>query len=110
MNFIQWEKIIREVNFEDLLDVVSILDQQKPMIRFLKQYPLFREEIIPIKDFDVEVVKNNLISAKKILQKIDMIYYFEHYDLDVKNNLKSSEVKELIDGLKFEYEFIYQNE
>jgi hypothetical protein len=42
------QEFIQNVNFQDLIACLEILDQQKNMIRFLKSYPLFRENILQI--------------------------------------------------------------
>lgn len=80
------------------------------MIRFLKSYPLIREGIQEIQDFDVSKVKEHLEAAKAMLQKINDIFLFEDYDADPKNNLQSTQIREMIYALMMQYEFLYQNE
>jgi len=76
------EHLIEHANFQDVLQAVSILDKQKSMIRFLKSYPLIRERIEEIQDFDVAKVKECLDRAKKMLQKIKEIFLFQDYEAD----------------------------
>ena len=46
------------------------------MIRFLKNYPLFRENILQIQDFDVSQVKEYLDKARRLLAKLTQITDF----------------------------------
>ena len=99
--------LIEHVDFQDLLHAVSILDKQKSMIRFLNSYPLIREKILEIQDFDVSKVKEHLENAKKMLQKINDIFLFEDYEADPKNNLQTSQIRDLITALMMQYEFLH---
>lgn len=51
---------VENVDFEEFLGIVKILDKQKSMIRFLKSYPLFREKLLALTEFDVLRVKDLL--------------------------------------------------
>jgi hypothetical protein len=58
------------------------------MIRYLKSYPLFREKIADLTEFNVSHVSELLEQTKKVLSKLKQAYKFEMYHTDLKMNMK----------------------
>jgi len=71
---------------------------------------LLREGFEEIHPFDINDFKEYLEKAKKIHHKLRLIHDFEGYDLDSANNLRSKDIQELMEALKFQHDFIYETE
>ena len=91
------------------MEIVAILDKYKPLIKFLHNYPVFREKIRTVHEFDVELVSECLESAKKVQAKLYDIYYFEGYEAEKENNLSTEQLRELIDALKAQFGFLQES-
>ena len=59
-----FENFIANTQFEQLMDAVSILDQQKQVIRLLRSYPVYRENIGAVPSFDTSFAQTALEQAK----------------------------------------------
>jgi len=60
--------------------------------------------------FDVSEFKEYLDKVKKIHYKIRSINDFQAYDLDHHNGIRTRDIQEIIEVLKYQHDFIYETE
>ncbi|CDW78932.1 UNKNOWN [Stylonychia lemnae] len=101
---------LADANLNELIHSIQLLDQQKLLQKELLMQPLIREGFEEIQPFDMNEFKDYVEKVKKINNKIRMIYEFQAYDLDPNNSLRSKDIQDLIDSLKFQHDFIYEIE
>ena len=71
---------------------------------------LIREGFEELNGFDITEFKEYVEKMRKMHSKIRQIYDFEMYDLDHSNNLRQSDLQDLIDSLKVQHDFIHETE
>lgn len=76
------------------------------MIRYLKSYPLFREKIADLTEFDVNHVSELLDKTKKVLKKLQQVNKFDSYHAALKMNIQKDDIKLLIEALSAQYDFL----
>lgn len=107
---IDMQYIIENMDTQQLFTIVRILEKQRPLLSYLQSYPLYREKIATLRQFDVGEVTILLDKAKIVLRKLTQIYNFEAFDADPRMGLKEHDIRTLIDILMAQYDFIHEAE
>jgi hypothetical protein len=102
------DAVISEVTYDQIKSVVETLDRQKGLIVALKDFVLFRDDYVQMRQFEAGPVKKLFEACKHLRQNVENIKDFPHYHLNEKFGLQKDEIKRMSNHISMQLFFLHE--